>query len=66
MLWEWCIEREIWISANPIPGVSNVTVDEARRNFHDRSEWKLDSRVFDAILNDRSISPIALICLHHV
>ena len=57
MLWEWCIERGIWVSANHIPGVSNVAADKASRNFNDRTEWKLDPSVFEAILNDMCISP---------
>lgn len=56
-LWEWCIDRDIWVSAGHIPGVSNVTADRASRNFNDRTEWKLDSRIFHAMLNDLGVSP---------
>ncbi len=41
-VWEWCIERQIWISAADIPGRDNFVADfESRRN-EKASEWMLD------------------------
>ena len=41
-IWEWCIDRKIWLSAAQIPGKQNLIADfESRRNQR-ASEWKLD------------------------
>ena len=41
-IWEWCIDRKIWLSAAHIPGKQNRIADfESRRNQR-ASEWRLD------------------------
>ena len=45
-LWEWAIERSIWLSAVHIPGKENTGADRESRNFSDRHEWSLDKAVF--------------------
>lgn len=45
-IWDWCIERNIWVSAAHIAGVDNVEADRASRVFNDRTEWMLDRNVF--------------------
>ena len=41
-LWEWCIDRQIWVSAAHILGRDNLIADfESRRN-EKASEWMLD------------------------
>jgi hypothetical protein len=45
-LWQWCIARDIWVSACHIAGTANVAADEASRVFNDRIEWKLDPDIF--------------------
>ena len=41
-IWEWCIDRKIWLSAAHIPGKQNLIADfESRRNRR-ASEWRLD------------------------
>lgn len=51
-LWDWSIEFEFWISAVHTPGICNVDADDQSRNFHDKHEWALNSRVqvFQVIL----------------
>ena len=41
-IWEWCIDRKIWLSAAHFPGKQNLIADfESRRNQR-ASEWRLD------------------------
>ena len=41
-IWEWCIDRKIWLSAAHIPGKQNLIADfESRRN-QKASEWRLE------------------------
>ena len=47
--WQWAMERENWISAVHIPGVNNVEADYMSRVFEDRTEWMLDSKVFQNV-----------------
>ena len=44
-IWNWCIKRDIWLSACHIP-----QADTESRKFNESTEWSLDSVVFDSIL----------------
>lgn len=48
LIWKWCINRSIWLSASHIPGINNEA-DFESRNFKDNVEWKLSSRIFHTI-----------------
>ena len=54
-VWQWAIERNIWVSAAYVPGTENVA-DEESRIFHDDTEWKLNVEVFRS-LTDRWGTP---------
>ncbi|XP_028394449.1 uncharacterized protein LOC114518643 [Dendronephthya gigantea] len=42
-IWEWCIFRNIWLSAAHIPGVDNTIADSESRSTDSHTEWMLDS-----------------------
>jgi len=48
-IWEWCIERNIWLSLAFCPGKENVKADKASRVFNDETEWQLDRKIFKRI-----------------
>ena len=48
-IWEWAVERGIWLSAAYIPGESNVVADFHSRCFHENKEWALKVSVFDLV-----------------
>jgi len=48
-IWNWCIERHIFVSAIHIAGVDNVDADYYSRNFSDSSEWMLKKQIYDRI-----------------
>ena len=48
-LWQWCIRRNIWVSACHLPGKINVEADQLSRSNSIDLEWKLNSDVFDVI-----------------
>jgi ribonuclease HI len=50
-IWEWCITKQIWLSACHIPGAENVEADTASRQFKDSVEWSLSTEVFQSILS---------------
>ena len=41
-LWKWCLERNILVKAQHVPGKSNTVADSESRVFNDSSEWKID------------------------
>jgi hypothetical protein len=48
-LWQWCIDRTIWLSASYLPGKLNVTADQRSRKFQDQTEWMLDQGIFQEL-----------------
>lgn len=48
-IWSWCFDRDIFISAQHIPGSHNFDADHMSRNFTDSTEWKLKPEIFTRI-----------------
>lgn len=51
-VWEWCIERNIWVSAVHIAGKLNVDADLKSRSFSDKHEWMLNKHLFTEIITE--------------
>ena len=47
-LWNWCLERNIFISAVYIPGKENAA-DSLSREFSDSTEWMLKQDIFNRL-----------------
>ena len=45
-IWNWCIERDIWVSAVHIAGKLNTSADNKSRKFSDKHEWSLSKAYF--------------------
>ena len=45
MIWLWCMDRDIWLSARHVPGVDNEA-DFSSRNFSENVEWKVNEEIF--------------------
>lgn len=50
-IWNWALNKGIWLTAGHVRGVDNDEADYESRHFNDRSEWSLDNRVFDKLQN---------------
>jgi hypothetical protein len=50
-IWNWCLKRETFLIAQYLPGVDNITADKLSRNLIDRSDWKLNPKIFQALQN---------------
>ena len=48
-IWEWCLQRKLYLSAIHIPDIVNKTPDGISRQKLERTEWILDSNVFHQI-----------------
>ena len=40
-IWDWVLEKGIWINANHIPGQESTEADQMFRTFTDHTEWML-------------------------
>ena len=49
IIWEWCIQRNIYLSAKYLPGVQNIQADRLSRKLNDDLEWKLNEQYFNII-----------------
>ncbi|XP_044130754.1 uncharacterized protein LOC122943828 [Bufo gargarizans] len=47
--WEFCLDRNISVVAEYLPGLHNTLADWSSRYISDSSDWKLDETVFSAI-----------------
>ena len=55
-LWKWCIERQILLIAEHLPGVSNVIADTESRTVRDRCDWMIHPHLFSQI--NRKFGPL--------
>lgn len=45
-IWEWCLKRQIFITAFHLPGIENIQADIGSREFSDTTEWMLKKQIF--------------------
>ena len=48
-IWEWCIQRNIFLLAEHLPGKDNLAVDQELRLMKDCWNWMLNLQVFNQI-----------------
>ncbi|VDI82098.1 Hypothetical predicted protein [Mytilus galloprovincialis] len=49
-LWTWCLQKDIVLKADFIPGRENLIADWESRHHSDSSNWKLHSKVFNSLM----------------
>ena len=49
-LWEWCISRQLHVSAQHLPGAANIIADQLSRTINFRLEWSLNNEVYKSII----------------
>ena len=59
-IWEWCMSRDIHISAQHIPGKANVKADTLSREMYSNLEWFLDGKVFNRIIPQTFVPEVDL------
>ena len=48
-IWTWCVERNITLLAEHLPGHLNIQADEESRTAKDRCDWMLNQSIFQRI-----------------
>ena len=59
-IWEWCKFRDIFISAQRIPGKANNQADTLSREISSNLEWSLNDEVFHEVISQIFIPEIDL------
>ena len=45
-LWDYCLSKQITLTAEILPGIQNQIADAQSRNYQDSSNWKLNKSIF--------------------
>lgn len=64
-IWNWCLDRDIFLSAQYIPGESNLNADQLSRKFSDNLECKLKEDIFHRLCNQTFEPNIDLFASRH-
>ncbi|CAC5401723.1 unnamed protein product [Mytilus coruscus] len=64
-IWTWCLDRDIFLTAQHIPGKSNLQADKLSRNFSDNHEWKLSEPIFSRICSQLFTPNVDLFASRH-
>lgn len=56
-IWDWCIARNLWISAGHIAGKANVEADLESRQNQTMTEWMLNTSLFSQSLKTLQFAP---------
>ena len=48
-IWSWCIDRDIWVSANYVHTSENIADVESRK-FNDNIEWMFNENIFKLLI----------------
>ena len=58
-IWQFCIKRNVWLSAAYIPGKTNIEADEesSRENRDQDTEWMLNPDILSDALDRLDVKP---------
>ena len=56
-IWDWCIQRDVFLVAEHLPGKDNITADRESRS-KDHCDWMLNPQIFNQI--QRQMGPLQI------
>ncbi len=56
-IWEFCIQRNIWVTAAHLPGVMNCIADRESRTSRTETEWMLNPKLFHTVIKQLDVQP---------
>ena len=56
-IWDFCIEKGVWLSAAQVPGRENVDADLESRKINYDTEWKLNTELLQQALRILGVNP---------
>ena len=57
-IWEWCLQHQLTIQAEHLPGSLNLVADSESRTMKDRCDWMINPKVFQQIC--QSLGPLQI------
>lgn len=57
LIWDWCIDHNIWLSTAHIPGKDNTLADKESRVTSRGSEWPLSEGTYNAAIAKIGVQP---------
>ncbi len=57
LVWTWCVDNGIWLSAAHIPSVSNIQADKESRQAIGSTEWALNPSIFAKAVRKAQAAP---------
>ena len=56
-IWQWAIERQLWLSVEHVAGVLNQEADSESRDRNNSGEWALSQNVFENLSDIFKVTP---------
>ena len=56
-IWDWCIEKGVWLTTAHIPGKENSLADAESRKARKETEWTLDRDLFQKAMEKIKVVP---------
>lgn len=56
-IWDWCIEKGVWLTTAHIPGKENALADAESRKARKETEWTLDRDLFQEAMEKIKVVP---------
>ena len=56
-IWNWAIDRNIWLTASHIPGILNTEADYESRRNDSHTEWKLSEEIYNQVTTYFQFTP---------
>ena len=50
--WKCASQNNLWLSTAHVPGKKNVEADTMSRKFRDATDWKLNPKIFDMVIQE--------------
>lgn len=57
IIWDWCLDKGIWLTTAHIPGKDNILADAESRKTRRETEWALDRQIFQTAIRKIDIAP---------
>ena len=58
IIWQWCLDYDVWLSSAFIPGAENTAADEESRRTNTDAEWMLDTGALQEAFSCLNMRPV--------
>ena len=58
IIWQWCLDHDVWLISEFIPGAENTAADEESRRTNTDAEWMLDTGALHEAFSCLNMRPV--------